>query len=259
MLPRGDRFLRRILIRHAGQTSYWSIIEGQPIHHGDELVLYAVDQRDDDQLLALNATFAATYYPTLARLWPDEEDIIESVLPEREALILESCCGGGRITPHLLRRGNRVVGVDTSASCVAAARHKDGARVAYVVGDTRRLPFADEAFDGVCCLENSLGVLFGYAPLALTELVRVTRSGGFVLVGLRRQPGGARLHLYHTADGHVEAARTFDDASLHQLLADVPQTTRLHMGAHQRYQGAARPWGGTTFYLRFEINRTGSL
>ena len=106
--------------------------------------------------------------------------------PDPGQRLLDIGCGLGGATRALARLvgpGGRAVGVDNSATMIAAARRRSTGMhlpVAYGVADAHRLPFADAAFDGGCSL-GTFEVL-GDPRRALAELVRVTRPGGRVAV-----------------------------------------------------------------------------
>lgn len=255
LLPDDRRYLTAILVRPAGTTGFGWLREGEAAHPGDDVLLYAIDRTDVAQIGALNKEFDRHYYPPQTGVQPDEDELIRTRVPERGARVLEVCCGAGRITTHLPREGNRVVGLDFNPHCLVAARERDGARVDYVLGDATRLPFADGCFDVACCLENGFGVLFGLAAPALVEMLRVTRPGGRVLLGLREQEGGNdNFHLYHTTDGLMSVARTFDEASVRALLDGIPADAAARIAACTRSPGAPRPWGGETFYVELALS-----
>ena len=149
LLPTDGQRVNVILIQPRGHAGYYRILTGQPVHEGDSLVLYTADAGVPAELDAINASFNARYYPSApgARApWPDEVRWIHDELPEHGQRILEICCGGGRITRHLVKGGNRVVGLDNSGACVVAAQGTDGDRVSYLVGSAFALPFRDGAF-----------------------------------------------------------------------------------------------------------------
>lgn len=116
------------------------------------------------------------------------------------ASVLEVGSGSGAVARDLARmvgpRG-RVVGVDPSRTCVAAARrlahvHGLGGRVAFRVADGRGLPFRTGRFDVTLAVTVLLHV---EEPAAvLREMVRVTRPGG--IVGAQDQDFGT-LALEH--------------------------------------------------------------
>jgi|SRR5215472_6093964 len=74
---------------------------------------------------------------------------------------------------------SRIVGVDPSAPYVAVARaHHQTDRVRFEVGDAQDLQFGDASFDSTISL-----LILNFIPdsdKALTEMTRVTRSGGTV-------------------------------------------------------------------------------
>jgi SAM-dependent methyltransferase len=80
---------------------------------------------------------------------------------------------------HGSPRGADVVGVDIASDLLAAATeraNKEGLVIEYRIGDAERLPFADQAFDGVT---STFGVMFASRPeAAADELARVCRRGG---------------------------------------------------------------------------------
>ncbi len=160
LLPDDERLLVRVLVRPAGGGAFGAWSPGDRVQAGDNVVIYVVDPADDAQLSAVNALFERRHYARPdQRLWPDEAAAIDAFVPRAGADLLELCCGGGRVTRHLARDGNRVVGLDRGRELCAFAEAMGGAR--YLVASADALPFADQRFDGVSCFENSLGVLFG--------------------------------------------------------------------------------------------------
>ncbi len=104
-------------------------------------------------------------------------------------LVLDVATGTGRLPRALLRQpafDGRVIGLDLSRRMLgqAVARTAQFAdRLTYVWQDARWLPFDDDTFDAVVCLEA-----LEFTPDArevVTELVRVLRPGGVLLVSNR--------------------------------------------------------------------------
>jgi SAM-dependent methyltransferase len=84
--------------------------------------------------------------------------------------ILDLPAGRGKLTSALRRLGHEVVPADIDC------QQED-----YVYADmTKRLPFDDESFDGVICLEGIEHVLNPY--LLMGELFRVSKIGGYIAV-----------------------------------------------------------------------------
>jgi 2-polyprenyl-6-hydroxyphenyl methylase/3-demethylubiquinone-9 3-methyltransferase len=98
--------------------------------------------------------------------------------------VLELGCGYGRVMAAVAGRCAAIVGIDTSATSLEMARDYlrgvDGCHVARM--NAIALGFRDGAFDVVICLQNGISA-FHVDPMKLMrEAVRVTRSGGCVLM-----------------------------------------------------------------------------
>ena len=120
---------------------------------------------------------------------------IEGLALERGASVLDAGAGAGVATVALARRGLAVTAVDPADAMIAEIRQQAraaGAERLIVArrGDVHMLPFADATFEAVI----SLGVIpWLHSPRrALTELVRVLRPGGWLVVNCDNR---ARLHL----------------------------------------------------------------
>ncbi|MFH1537596.1 MAG: methyltransferase domain-containing protein [bacterium] len=112
-------------------------------------------------------------------------DILE-LLPDSR--ILDLCCGQGRHTMELARRGFRnAEGLDRSPYLVQKAKStakKEGLSLRFRQGDARKLPFVADTFDAVIIPGNS----FGYFETAsddlrvLKEVFRVLKPWGKILI-----------------------------------------------------------------------------
>lgn len=106
--------------------------------------------------------------------------------------------GPGQIVHRLASRlpGWDFLGVDRSANMTrhAAAGHKNGARVEFLVADGCRLPFAEESFDLV--LSNSMLHHLGRPAELLSEIARVARPGAALLVRDLRRPSRLAYPLH---------------------------------------------------------------
>lgn len=102
----------------------------------------------------------------------------------KNARILDAGAGTGLIGACLQQHGYQsLVGIDLSAGMLKEARRKNVYRELYRMVLGERLAFPDDSFDATI----SAGVFtVGHAPAhALRELIRVTRSGGYILFTLR--------------------------------------------------------------------------
>jgi demethylmenaquinone methyltransferase/2-methoxy-6-polyprenyl-1,4-benzoquinol methylase len=95
--------------------------------------------------------------------------------------VLEIGCGRGDFARYLAEAGAAVVAADLSPAAVAIARRRlVGTDATALVADIENIPFDDESFDVVVSLETLEHVPEPYQ--ALSELVRVTRRGGRLVV-----------------------------------------------------------------------------
>jgi SAM-dependent methyltransferase len=101
-------------------------------------------------------------------------------------LVLDVATGTGRLPRALLRQpafDGRIIGLDLSRRMLREAVRRTAQfadRLTYIWQDARKLPFDDDTFDAVACLE---ALEFMPDPRAiLAELMRVLRPGGVLLV-----------------------------------------------------------------------------
>jgi SAM-dependent methyltransferase len=119
----------------------------------------------------------------------EREAIFGLLRPQSGERILDIGCGTGRYALELSRLGARAVAVDPSSGMLAAARVERTAPggPAYLRAVGERLPFVSAAFDaviGVTTLEFAEDV-----DSMLAEAVRVTKSGGRLVVGVLNRRG----------------------------------------------------------------------
>jgi D-alanine-D-alanine ligase len=108
----------------------------------------------------------------------------------RKSKILDLCCGQGRHTLEIARRGySNVVGLDRSHYLINRARkisRAEGLQITFKEGDARKLPFPVDSFHAVLIAGNS----FGYFDSSkddhriLKEVLRVLQPEGTLLIDI---------------------------------------------------------------------------
>ncbi|MEO0158177.1 MAG: methyltransferase domain-containing protein, partial [candidate division WOR-3 bacterium] len=118
-----------------------------------------------------------------------EVDLIVKMLElEPSERILDLCCGNGRHSIELARRGFRnVEGLDLSEYLIRLAQRTaqgQGLRAFFRIGDARRTPYPNDAFDAVLLLGNSFGYFTSRSDdiKVLREIHRVLRPYGRLLM-----------------------------------------------------------------------------
>jgi ubiquinone/menaquinone biosynthesis C-methylase UbiE len=147
--------------------------------------------------------------------------------------LLDIACGPGNFTGQLAQRlpeDGLAVGLDISVPMLTrAVLDNSGPRTCYIRGDAGTLPFADEAFDAVCCF----GALYLMPePFRVAhEMVRVLRPGGRVaiLTSYAGQPPPVRQAM--KAGARVIGLQMFERDAFTDLftssgLIDVQQQTQ---------------------------------
>jgi SAM-dependent methyltransferase len=114
--------------------------------------------------------------------------------------VLDAGCGTGRLIGPLRELGLVVTGVDLSPGMLEVARsvHPD---VELAAADLRRMPFPDGRFAGVVAWYSLINCAPSDLALALAEIARILRPGGYLLTGF--QSGvGSRLQSDTYSQGH---------------------------------------------------------
>jgi SAM-dependent methyltransferase len=122
--------------------------------------------------------------------------------------VLDVGTGMGITARELARRGPDVVSVDTNADDQEVAAFLTGeeglaSRVRFVLADASALPFPDHHFGSAVAFD----VLhhLGSGPPVLTELLRVVRPGGLLVLADFTREGFEVVSRVHAAEGRVHA------------------------------------------------------
>ena len=113
------------------------------------------------------------------------------------------CGAAGHVGRFLADLGASVVGVDFSERSVACARRLN-APLPFVAADVRALPIADAACAGVVAFYALIYGGDAQTAAALTELRRVMRDGGHMLLAVHAGTGAQRFTDYKGAPVDVE-------------------------------------------------------
>jgi SAM-dependent methyltransferase len=107
--------------------------------------------------------------------------------------VLDAGCGPGRFTLEMLRLGAHVTALDLSPGQLELLRARVPDIDAHVGDITDLSRFPDDEFDVTVCFGGPLSYVVDRADQAVSELARVTRPGGHVLVSVMGL-AGAVLH-----------------------------------------------------------------
>jgi ubiquinone/menaquinone biosynthesis C-methylase UbiE/uncharacterized protein YbaR (Trm112 family) len=157
---------------------YWALVITEGSYFGARFVVWLYN-------------LSAGQYDRIKGFNNDEEDwyvglpLLRTIQSVRRPLVLDVATGTARLPLALLRRfqfDGQIIALDLSRRMLHVAREKlapHGDRVTLMRQDAMQLPFPDEIFDVVTCLE---ALEFLPSPArALREMVRVLRPGGVLM------------------------------------------------------------------------------
>ena len=152
--------------------------------------------------------------------------------------VLDVGAGPGRFTIEVARLGATITVADISPRQLDLNRAKVREagyeasvvdRVPVDVADLSRFPTG--RFDAVVCYGGPLSYVFERADDALSELLRVTKRGGYVLLSVMSLAGTLRRFLREALD----LARDRGAAVLHEIIATGDQTGPVADGHRFHY------------------------
>lgn len=114
-----------------------------------------------------------------------EQQLLFKLLgPVAGKMLLDVGCGDGELASELARRGAIVTGLDVDPRMVAAAQRRsesEHTQLQLVEGKAEHLPFDNESFDYV--LAVTVLCFVRDAEQAVTEMARVLKPGGYLVIG----------------------------------------------------------------------------
>lgn len=102
---------------------------------------------------------------------------LDRLIDNRNINLLDVGCGTGILLAHLKNYG-RAIGVDISDVALGFCQKRNLTKI--IKADASYLPFSNEVFDGVFCLESLLSVKDDLR--AIREFYRVTKKEGFLII-----------------------------------------------------------------------------
>lgn len=200
-------WLALVLVALVAFLIWWLIFETEGVYLGRGIVVWLYD-------------VYASRYDDIVKVEPVEEHLhlavpmMQRIAPETDPFVLDVATGTGRLPLALLNHtefSGYVLGIDASFKMLQQAQAKlaevhadDYTTIAQ--GDGLHLPFPNDSFDVVTCMEA-----LEFMPIpeeGLRELVRVLRPGGLLLTTLRiNQPW--------------MPGKTWSQETMHQLLRDA--------------------------------------
>lgn len=150
---------------------------------------------------------------------PEEVNFIEDVLSlPKNAKILDLCCGLGRHSIELAKRGYEVTGVDITSQYLETARNKakeNGVKINFIESDMRNISFSEE-FDAVINMFTSFGFFEEESDnfKVLKNVSKVLKPGGKFLIDVINRDWIVKNYKERdwreTAEGLVLEIRKFD-------------------------------------------------
>lgn len=199
---------------------YWLLVITEGTYLGPRVVAWLYD-------------LSASRYDVIKQFDPNDENhflalpLLRALDGVHAPLVLDVATGTGRLPQALLRQSGfqgKVIGLDLSRRMLFLAQRKArryGLRLHLIQQDAARLPFVDNVFDAVTCVE---ALEFLANPRgALQEMARVLRPGGVLLITNRVN-----------WEAQLMPGKAFSDSTLRTMLESVG-LTRIEIRRWQVY------------------------
>jgi len=172
------------------------------------------------------------------------ENIISSMSFGGGLRILDMCCGYGRVSIPLSKRGHFVVGFDVSEtllkSAESAKRKELLNNVMFVRADMLKLPFREKTFDIVLCMWASFNFVAHIEDQlnVINELAAILLPGGVAIIDLPNEHSSSEKLLTLDVSGSVyhyfQHTKRHLEHVLSSSLADSYKIEECMFGAKDR-------------------------
>jgi ubiquinone/menaquinone biosynthesis C-methylase UbiE len=177
-----SELVRLFVIAGLAALAWWLFIASEGVYLGRRVVIWLYD------LYAHRYDGVKSYLREYEQLYL-AEPLMEAIAPYTAPLVLDVATGTGRLPLALARHpdfSGHTIGVDLSRRMLRfAARniYPYNERATFIWCPAEKLPFSDNTFDVVTCLEAL--EFMSNPPAVLKELLRVLRPGGLLLISQR--------------------------------------------------------------------------
>jgi ubiquinone/menaquinone biosynthesis C-methylase UbiE len=133
-----------------------------------------------------------------------DRTVIDDALAGQDArsTIIDLGCGPGQVAGHAVRTGHRPIGLDLTPSMLAVAR-RHHPHVPLACGDLLALPIRSSSVDAIVAFFAIHNLPRDVLPTGLTELRRVLRRAGTLVVGTHEGRGQVVLDQPGSESGTV--------------------------------------------------------
>jgi demethylmenaquinone methyltransferase/2-methoxy-6-polyprenyl-1,4-benzoquinol methylase len=199
-------------------------------------------------------TRLAPFYDTIALpISRVRRQVVDLTAARNGSSVLDVATGTGAQAFAFAKQGYHVTGVDLSEAMIAVARRKNRyTNLKFEVGDATNLPFDDSSFD-IACISFALHLMpLPIREQALSEMIRVVKSGGSILIADLALPekGLSRFlvsHLFQLYDDrhYQEFLKVGLEGLLRPMGVEIVQQLSLLFGGVRIIKGAGLLKEGT--------------
>ena len=199
-------FLITLLLLLLAGLYYWLFVITEGVYLGRRMVVWLYD-------LTAHKYDGIKQYDADAERFFVVRPLLFQLRHKPAPLILDVATGTGRVPLFVLEWptfNGRIIGLDAAEKMLAVALEKlrpFGNRAMFIQQTADNLPFPDNSFDAVTCLESL--EFFPSETAALQEMVRVLQPGGTLLI-TRRCGWEARTFIgrYRNRDQYMDYLMT---------------------------------------------------